>query len=191
VEKLFRPEILFPSDGSSGISPLSEQNSTWAAGSPTGTGKKKMSSPSLRAVPLDGARGVLVRPKPGVPLPPDFVPLRLVLIPSGYSVEIRRIDTLLGRHTAADIRVPLPDVSRQHCRFLWLAGSWKVIDLKSLNGVRVNGVSVPQAVLHEGDELRIGGFTFRVEMVSAAAADEPIHPRFPTESPEEDRRLAG
>jgi pSer/pThr/pTyr-binding forkhead associated (FHA) protein len=149
-----------------------------------------MSSQSLRAVPLTGARGVLVRPKPGFPLPPDFTPLRLVLLPSGYNVEIHRLDTVLGRHTDADIRVPLPDVSRHHCRFLWLAGSWKVIDLKSLNGIRVNGEAVPQAILNDGDELRIGGFTFRVEVVAASVAEEPIHPLFPAEPTVEERRLA-
>jgi predicted component of type VI protein secretion system len=142
-------------------------------------------------VPLTGARGILVRPKPGTPLPPNFAPLRLVLQPSGYSVEIHRLDTVLGRHTDADIRVPLPDVSRHHCRFLWLAGSWKVIDLKSLNGIRVNGESVGQAVLNDGDELRIGGFTFRAQLLAAGAAeDEPIHPLFPADDLREERRLA-
>jgi len=56
----------------------------------------------------------------------------------------------------------LPGVSRQHCRFSWEQGGWQVIDLKSLNGIRVNGEIVLRSALHEGDELRIGGFTFRI-----------------------------
>jgi hypothetical protein len=149
-----------------------------------------MSTSSLRALPVSGTRGVRVPPRPGDLQPADFVPLRLVLVPSGYSVEVHRLDTLLGRHTAADIRLPLPDVSRQHCRFVWAREGWHVIDLNSLNGVRVNDQSVTDAVLHEGDQVRIGGFTFRVELPAAETTEEPLLPKFPVPLPEEERRRA-
>jgi pSer/pThr/pTyr-binding forkhead associated (FHA) protein len=103
------------------------------------------------------------RPRVQGPPPDDFVPLKLLLQPSGWSVTLDRVDVIAGRHTSADIRLPLPDVSRQHCRFLWLEGDWEVVDLGSLNGIQVNGEPVGHAVLRDGDRLRIGGFTFRVE----------------------------
>jgi pSer/pThr/pTyr-binding forkhead associated (FHA) protein len=86
-------------------------------------------------------------------------------------VELTRPDMLVGRHSEADIRLPLPDVSRRHCRFLFVAGSWQVHDLNSLNGVFVNDQQVQQTVVHSGDRIRIGGFTFTVEIEKVTQPD--------------------
>ena len=51
-------------------------------------------------------------------------------------------DMLIGRHSQADIRLPLPDVSRRHCRFFFGEGVWQVLDLNSLNGVFLNGMGL-------------------------------------------------
>jgi predicted component of type VI protein secretion system len=109
--------------------------------------------------------------------PPDadagqlpFVPLRLVLRPGTTAVELTRPDMLVGRHTEADIRLSLPDVSRRHCRLVYAAGRWQIFDLNSLNGVFVNGDRVQQATLDEGDYIRIGGITFQVELGGSAGA---------------------
>src|SRR5258707_482200 len=75
----------------------------------------------------------------------DSQPLRLVLQPSGLQIELTGPEMLLGRHSSADIRLPLPDVSRRHCRFVFLDGRWQVFDLNSLNGVFVNDQPVAQA----------------------------------------------
>ena len=96
-------------------------------------------------------------------LPANFVPLRLVLQQSGVAVELTRPDMLMGRHSEADIRLPLPDVSRRHCRLVWADGCWQVFDLNSLNGVFVNGERVQQATLRHRDFLKLGGFTFQVD----------------------------
>ena len=109
-------------------------------------------------------QGPHVRLHTEVELPPDFVPLRLVLQPSGAVIEGNRPDLLVGRHTEADIRLPLPDVSRRHCRLLFSEGCWQVIDLNSLNGIQVNGEQVLQAPLEQGDLLRIGSFTFAIDL---------------------------
>jgi predicted component of type VI protein secretion system len=105
----------------------------------------------------------------------NFVPLRLVLQPTGAAIDLTRPDMLVGRHSEADIRLPLPDVSRRHCRFLWAEGCWQVIDLNSLNGVFVNDEKVRQAHLQQGDRVRIGGFTFTVDLPvpDDAEAGEP------------------
>ena len=95
---------------------------------------------------------------------PDVAPLRLRLRPGTFAVEVTRSGTVLGRHSSADVRLPLPDVSRRHCRFVYQGGHWEVIDLDSLNGIYVNEALVPRAELHPGDTLRIGGFIFDVEL---------------------------
>src|SRR6185437_13972961 len=73
------------------------------------------------------------------------VPLRLTLEPSGLIVEVTQANTLVGRHHEANLRLPLPDVSRQHCRLLFENNAWRVRDLKSLNGVYINDVRVQEA----------------------------------------------
>lgn len=96
----------------------------------------------------------------------SLVPLRLLLQPHGLVVELNRCETVAGRHTEADLRLPLPDVSRRHCRFLYAEEHWQVIDLNSMNGVFVNDERVQQAVLRHHDTLRIGSFTFQVDLRS-------------------------
>jgi pSer/pThr/pTyr-binding forkhead associated (FHA) protein len=80
---------------------------------------------------------------------------------------------VLGRHSTADVRLPLPDVSRRHCRFVYTEGSWQVFDLDSLNGVYVNGERLGKATLHDGDLLGIGGFLLKVEFNPTAPAASP------------------
>ena len=104
---------------------------------------------------------------------PDCVPLRLVLQPGGAVIEVSRPEALVGRHSTADVRLPLPDVSRRHCRLQWVEGCWQVFDLNSLNGIYVNDEPVLQAPLHPGDLLRVGGFTFSVELAGGTSEPEP------------------
>jgi pSer/pThr/pTyr-binding forkhead associated (FHA) protein len=101
--------------------------------------------------------------------PETFLPLRLAVPADGLSVELSKPDMVLGRHSASDVRVGLPDVSRRHCRFLFAGRRWQVIDLDSLNGVYVNDQRVRQATLDHGDRLRIGPVTFEVELNEPAA----------------------
>jgi pSer/pThr/pTyr-binding forkhead associated (FHA) protein len=91
-----------------------------------------------------------------------FEPLRLRLHPGGYVIDLTAPDLVLGRHSEADLRMPMPDVSRRHCRFVHSGGAWELIDLGSLNGVYVNGARVERATLHTGDNIRICGVEFEV-----------------------------
>ena len=103
-----------------------------------------------------------------------FIPLRLILRPGTTTVELTRPEMVVGRHTEADIRLSLPDVSRRHCRLVYAANRWQIFDLNSLNGVFVNGDRVQQATLDEGDSIRIGGITFQVELGASAPAQAAL-----------------
>jgi predicted component of type VI protein secretion system len=96
--------------------------------------------------------------------PPGFLPLRLVLYPGGCAMALTRPDMVVGRHSSVDLRLHLPDVSRRHCRFVFAEGSWHVFDLGSLNGVFVNDERIEQAALCHGDLIRIGSYTFEVDL---------------------------
>jgi adenylate cyclase len=101
-----------------------------------------------------------------------FVPLKLILQPSGMAVELTKPKTVVGRHMSCDLRLPLPDVSRQHCRFVFSEGCWHVDDLNSTNGVFVNQQRVQHAILHHGDLVRLGGFTFQLDIQSGGTTVE-------------------
>lgn len=96
--------------------------------------------------------------------PAGFMPLRLLLQPGGFSVEFTRPEMLVGRHSVADVRLRSPEVSRRHCRFVFADGHWQVFDLSSMNGVWVNGMRVPHAILQNKDVLHIGSYDFDVEI---------------------------
>jgi hypothetical protein len=103
----------------------------------------------------------------------DIEPLQLVLVPSGRTLELKQPDQLLGRHSSSDIRLPLADVSRRHCRIFHANSAWYVLDLDSTNGVFVNHRKVQQCKLATGDLLRIGSFLFEVRVAQSATIIEP------------------
>jgi predicted component of type VI protein secretion system len=107
-------------------------------------------------------------------LPPHFVPLRLVMRPGAVTVELTQPDMLVGRHSEADVRLPLPDVSRRHCRFVFSDGSWHVRDLKSLNGTFVNDQAVEYTAIFHGDTVRIGGYVFSIDLSGNGGAAEVV-----------------
>jgi pSer/pThr/pTyr-binding forkhead associated (FHA) protein len=114
-------------------------------------------------------------------------PLRLTLIPGGSAITLTYADMLIGRHSEADIRLHLPDVSRRHCRFRFHDGSWHVYDLSSMNGVYVNDERVGQAELHDSDLIRIGGYTFEAhygEPGTACSQTFPAIKSVASQSPE-------
>ena len=114
------------------------------------------------------------RPEVGaVALPADFVRLRLILQGSDTALDLDRADMVLGRHSEADVRLPLPDVSRRHCRLFFLEGAWHVQDLKSLNGTLLNGEKIEEALICHGDCLRVGGFSFSIDLHSSQTAQKP------------------
>lgn len=99
--------------------------------------------------------------------PAEFTPLRLVIEGTDTTLLVDRPEIIAGRHSQADLQLPLPDVSRRHCRFVWTDSRWQVFDLGSLNGLWVNDRSVAEAFLEEGDRLQIGGFVFIVHLHNA------------------------
>jgi hypothetical protein len=123
-------------------------------------------------------------------VPPDFFPLRLMLQPAGPCVELVHPDTLVGRHSDADVRLTSPDVSRRHCRIVFEDGHWKIIDLNSLNGVYVNDERMHEATVYDGDSIRVGPLTFTAQIGASQSREETkILPRL-AEMPDVERRAS-
>ena len=79
---------------------------------------------------------------------------------------------VLGRQDDCDLVIADPRASKHHCRLENKAGGWRLVDMASANGTRVNGRDVSQVGLDEGDLIQVGDaeFTFRRRRPAAAAA---------------------
>lgn len=74
-------------------------------------------------------------------------------------------NTSIGRSPSNDIVLKESKVSRQHATIHYRNGQYVLVDLKSSNGVFVNGAKVEEATLNDGDELSIGSFKFQFNLV--------------------------
>lgn len=64
----------------------------------------------------------------------------------------------IGRSPSNDLVFQAPKVSRQHAAINKYKDQYIIIDLKSSNGIYVNGKKTEEHNLKEGDEISIGGF---------------------------------
>ena len=74
-----------------------------------------------------------------------------------------------GRHPESDIFLDDITVSRRHVEFHRTEGSYRVHDVGSLNGTYVNRDRIDDALLQNGDEVRIG--KFRLVFFASAATE--------------------
>ena len=75
-----------------------------------------------------------------------------------------------GRHPESDIFLDDITVSRRHVEFHRTEGSYRVHDVGSLNGTYVNRDRIDDALLQNGDEVRIG--KFRLVFFASAATED-------------------
>ena len=74
-------------------------------------------------------------------------------------------EATLGRGEDVTVKLLDPKVSRQHCRVCKDVTGWRVEDLGSSNGLKVNGVRRKKHPLKSGDRIEIGRtvVTFRAD----------------------------
>ncbi|HEX8876416.1 MAG TPA: FHA domain-containing protein [Phycisphaerales bacterium] len=91
----------------------------------------------------------------------------LVLINTDGSqreVPLKKARVIIGRQADATMRLPDPNVSRQHCELQLDAGRPVLKDLGSSNGTYVNRRRISQTELSAGDTISIGPFLFVVKI---------------------------
>lgn len=86
-------------------------------------------------------------------------PPRLYELKDGSSVRI-------GRAASNDITLPHNSISRSHAEIESNHDSWTVTDLRSANGVLVNGSRIETAQLKSGDVIALGDIKIRFENVT-------------------------
>ena len=93
-------------------------------------------------------------------------PTAWLQLPDGKTVAVPENDPVsIGRMPDCDIVINDTNVSRIHAEVRVVDGRATLLDLKSLNGTRLNGRGVPPDTfglpLNDGDEVQIGNTTLR------------------------------
>ena len=92
----------------------------------------------------------------------------------GTEVLLEKDRIILGRGAGVDVVLDDASVSNQHAALELAGEGFRIRDLGSTNGIRVNGAKVPAAELKHGDRLEIGSLAFRY-VVEARTASAPTH----------------
>ena len=92
----------------------------------------------------------------------------------GSEVLLEKDRVTLGRGAGVDVVLDDASVSNQHAALELAGAGFRIRDLGSTNGVRVNGSRVAASDLKHGDRLEIGSLSFRYR-VEARKANPPTH----------------
>lgn len=89
------------------------------------------------------------------------------LIPCGGGdpVPLLKTKLLVGRRSHCDIQLQFPNVSSHHCELEFVNGFWRVQDLGSSNGIKINGERLESKWLMPGDVLAIARHRYEVHYV--------------------------
>ncbi len=86
----------------------------------------------------------------------------LIPLGGGDPIPLLKKNLLVGRRESCDIVLRFSNVSAHHCQLFCNGGYWYVKDLKSRNGIKVNGSRVAEKRLDPGDELSIAKHRYDV-----------------------------
>jgi pSer/pThr/pTyr-binding forkhead associated (FHA) protein len=79
-----------------------------------------------------------------------------------FSLDRPRVT--IGRDVDNMIQLPNEKVSKHHAVIRQTKGGWSIEDLKSRNGIYVNGKRTERTDLNEQDQVKIGPYNFYFEM---------------------------
>lgn len=113
--------------------------------------------------------------EPGVEeIAPEDAP-RLILTTSelaGREFACIRSELSIGRANDNDIAIDHRSVSQNHCKLVREDGHWRVFDLQSVSGIKINGEPCGDSPLRYGDTLELGHLRFSF----LAPGEEPTPP---------------
>jgi hypothetical protein len=117
-----------------------------------------------------------------IPTPPPLPPavyLEIIFGPeAGRRHPLSVVELVIGRGEAADFVLDDPTVSRRHATVCFENGAYRLRDLGSANGTRIEGRAVEEATLTAGTTLELGGAILQLALGVAPAeaiATGPLH----------------
>lgn len=100
------------------------------------------------------------------------MPKLIILSPSGEQTFSLEDSATIGRAPECAIVVDDAACSRRHCQILRISSGFELVDLKSRNGTKVNGVKRNRHVLSDGDVIEIG--EYRITYREREGAEEEV-----------------
>jgi len=87
----------------------------------------------------------------------------LIPLGGGDPIPLLKKTLLVGRRESCDIVLRFSNVSAHHCQLTVTGGYWYVLDLKSRNGVKINGNRVKEKRIDPGDVLSIAKHKYEIK----------------------------
>ncbi len=94
----------------------------------------------------------------------------------GSPIEIDGDRALIGRDRTAEVRLTDSSISRKHAVIERRGDKWVITDGGSANGTFLDDVQVAEGILKDGQTLRLGAASFRVEVEAALPPTQTIRP---------------
>jgi pSer/pThr/pTyr-binding forkhead associated (FHA) protein len=92
----------------------------------------------------------------------------------------RQLDSdvlVLGRSSTCDFALMSPEVAPIHCLLVRVHEGWKLRDCSGRPGTRVNGKTVQEVLLTDGDVIQVGAFSFQAHLPAGHRPVEAAPPR--------------
>ncbi len=87
----------------------------------------------------------------------------LIPMGGGDPIPLRKQELLIGRREDCDIVLRFSNVSGAHCKLVLSNGYWYILDQRSTNGVKLNGVRVNDHRVDPGQTLHISKHVFQLQ----------------------------
>jgi general secretion pathway protein A len=91
---------------------------------------------------------------------------------NGTEYPVRHAMCVIGRAVNCTVRIRHPALSRYHALMKCINDDWTIADMKSTNGVYLNGRRIGSATLRPNDLIGIGEFTFIFKLPTDASSSQ-------------------
>jgi hypothetical protein len=109
---------------------------------------------------------------------------------AGHVFIIGGRSATIGRALDNDVVIPAIDISRSHARLEQTPVGYRIVDLSSTNGTRVNGQQVSERMLDSGDTIALGATELSYQLSDDAPAVQPEPPKRSSSARSRDGNIA-
>jgi hypothetical protein len=168
----YRIVYVAPEDAQAALEQLAE--SVLFAGAPLRQPIRNMPDPHLdRREPSAVATRPMAVPAAALAAATTGMLGRLVPLGGGPDYPLLKPRITIGRKSSCDVALRYTTVSSMHCGLELTDGYWRVLDLGSRNGIRVDGVKCQKAWLYPESRLSVAEHRFQVEYTPTGERPEP------------------
>ncbi len=87
----------------------------------------------------------------------------LIPVGGGDDIPLIKDKITIGRRESCDVCLRFPNISGLHVELVFEDDCWRVRDMGSTNGIKVNGIRCQDKTLRPGDEISIANRRYTIE----------------------------